>query len=77
MITVSLADQLELADCLLALVPKKAIHPNELPGRYGRVVRDLERLLGVPQVLLALRQIHPTYATELQALIIQAQQEQS
>ncbi len=41
----TLAEQLELADSLLALEPEKAMHPNELPARYGRVVKDLERLL--------------------------------
>ena len=40
----TLTEQLELADRLLRLESEKAKHPNELPGRYGRVVRDLERL---------------------------------
>ncbi len=41
----TLLEQLELADRLLSLDSEKAMHPNELPGGYGRVVRDLERLL--------------------------------
>ena len=41
----TLSEQLELTDILLFLDSEKAKHPNELPGRYGCVVRDFERLL--------------------------------
>jgi hypothetical protein len=39
-----LLNALTLADALLATDGGKIIQPRELPGRYGRVIRDLERL---------------------------------
>lgn len=40
----------EIADSLLALNPAMT-QPRDLPGRYGRVVRDLERLLIATETL--------------------------
>jgi hypothetical protein len=40
-----LADQLELAD-LLRAGRERMLEPQDLPGRYGRVVRALDRVLG-------------------------------
>ena len=42
----SLTEQLELADELLA-GRDRMFEPQDLPGRYGRVVRALDHLLGV------------------------------
>lgn len=39
-----------LADDLL-LMTRETSHPRDLPGRYGRVIRDLERLLQLTQTL--------------------------
>jgi len=39
------AEQLELAD-LLRAGRDRMLEPQELPGRYGRVIRALDRLLG-------------------------------
>ena len=41
----SLTEQLTLADALLVTDGGKVMRPSELPGRYGRVIRDLERLV--------------------------------
>ena len=41
----SLTEQLTLADALLATDRGKIMRPGELPGRYGHVIRDLERLV--------------------------------
>lgn len=39
-----------LADDLLLMTPETS-HPRDLPDRYGRVIRDLERLLQITQTL--------------------------
>ena len=44
----TLAEQLQLADQLSRL-DRRMMQPNELPGRYGRVITDLERLLRATQ----------------------------
>ena len=45
-----LLDQLTLADALLAANQGVMMRPSELPGRYGRVIRDLERLVAATDV---------------------------
>ena len=44
----SLSDGLELAD-LLRAGRDRMLEPQDLPGRYGRVVRAVDRLLQVVQ----------------------------
>ena len=45
-----LLDQLTLADALLSANQGVMMRPSELPGRYGRVIRDLERLVAATDV---------------------------
>jgi len=46
----SLIDQLTLADALLSPNQGVMMRPSELPGRYGRVIRDLERLVAATDI---------------------------
>ena len=72
---------LETSEQLLLLEPAMS-QPSDLPGRFGRAVRDIERLLRATEVPAAVaggwsvwHHGYVAYAAEFDALIVQANEE--